>query len=368
MLLSNPETNTIPPMSSPNMKLWKGEVSKTITFAPASKKDKMKAKLLGMGNALVDIMTRLDNDDYLPVFGLPKGSMTLVDAAKSKSVYDSTGHLQRTIRSGGSAANTIHGAARLGVESAFLGKIGRDQLGEVFLNDLVSSNILPHLLYSETESGRAIALVSPDTERTFATYLGAAVEMTDMDMEERLFDGFQYFHIEGYLVQNHNLLRRSLEIAKSKGMKVSIDMASYNVVEANKEFLQHIIKEYVDIVFSNEEEALAFTGREPAEAVEIIGKSCDISVVKVGRNGSLISQQDRTFQVGIIQANSIDTTGAGDLYASGFLYGMIHHLPVEKCGRIGAILAGKVIEVMGPKIADSDWEMVKAMVRAEIAQ
>jgi len=324
------------------------------------------AKLLGMGNALVDIMTQLDKDDYLPVFGLPKGSMTLVDAVKSRSVYDGTGHLQRTIRSGGSAANTIHGAARLGIESAFMGKIGRDQLGEVFLTDLLSSNIKPSLLYSETESGRAIALVSPDTERTFATYLGAAVEMTDLDMEEQLFEGFQYFHIEGYLVQNHKLLKRSLEIAKSKGMKVSIDMASYNIVDENKEFLQLMVKDYVDIVFANEEEAKAFTGREPAEAVEIIGKNCEVAVVKIGRHGSLINQHNKTHQVGIITANSIDTTGAGDLYASGFLYGMIHKQPLEKCGRIGAILAGKVIEVMGPKIADGQWQAVREMVAAEM--
>lgn len=324
------------------------------------------ARLLGMGNALVDIMTRLDNDDYLPVFGLPKGSMTLVDALRSQSVFDGTGHLQRTIRSGGSAANTIHGAARLGIESAFMGKIGRDILGEVFMNDLISSNIKPSLLYSNTESGRAIALVSPDTERTFATYLGAAVELSDLDMEDHLFEGFQYFHIEGYLVQNQKLLQRSLEIVKSKGMKVSLDMASYNVVEANREFLGYMVKEYVDIVFANEEEAKAFTGREPADAVELIGRDCDVAVVKIGRHGSLVRQHNKTHPVGIIPSNSIDTTGAGDLYASGFLYGMIHGQPISTCGRIGAILAGKVIEVLGPKIAEGQWEQVKAMVQKEI--
>jgi sugar/nucleoside kinase (ribokinase family) len=167
-----------------------------------------------MGNALVDIMTRLDRDDYLHHFGLPKGSMTLVDAATSRAVYDGTGHLHRTVSSGGSAANTIHGTARLGIESAFIGKIGRDKLGEVFVNDLIESNISPKMLFSDTESGRAIALVSPDTERTFATYLGAAVELTDIDMEEHLFEGFQYFHVEGYLVQNQKLLVKSLDIAK----------------------------------------------------------------------------------------------------------------------------------------------------------
>jgi sugar/nucleoside kinase (ribokinase family) len=293
--------------------------------------------------------------------------MTLVDACKSRSVYDSTGHLQRTIRSGGSAANTIHGAARLGLETAFLGKIGEDELGEVFLNDLVKSNITPKLLYSTTESGRAMALVSPDTERTFATYLGAAVELTDLDLKESQFEGFQYFHIEGYLVQNHKLLKRALELAKSKGMKVSIDMASYNIVDENKEFLQEMIKENVDIVFANEEEARALTGHEPFDAAEIIGKTCEVAVVKIGRNGSLIYSNGETQQVGIIPVNSIDTTGAGDLYASGFLYGMTINQPLQKCGRIGAILAGRVIEVMGPKIDEANWDMVRKLVAEEIA-
>jgi sugar/nucleoside kinase (ribokinase family) len=329
-------------------------------------KEKMAPKLLGIGNALVDIMTRLDHDDYLSQFGLPKGSMTLVDAEKSKAVYEGTEHLPKTMRSGGSAANTIHGAARLGVESAFLGKIGRDKLGQVFLDDMASSGIIPKLIYSETETGRAIALVSPDTERTFATYLGAAAELDEHDMAGELFKGYQYFHIEGYLVQNQRLLKKTLETARSGKMIVSLDMASYNVVEANKDFLKGLVKKYVDILFANEEESRVFTGKEPTEAVEIMGQYCRVAVVKTGGKGSLVRKNGRTYPVGILPVKSVDTTGAGDLYASGFLYGMINNQPVRICGRIGAILAGKVIEVIGPKIPDDQWQGVRAMVAAEI--
>ena len=327
----------------------------------------MASRVLGMGNALVDIMTRLDHDDYLARFGLPKGSMTLVDAAKSKEVYEGTAHLERTMRSGGSAANTIHGTAHLGIESAFVGKIGRDRLGEVFLQDLQGSGIIPKLAFSDTESGRALALVSQDTERTFATYLGAAAELDEHDLRRDLFEGYQYFHIEGYLVQNKSLLKKALEIARSMKMVVSLDMASYNIVEANKEFLAEMVDRYVDIVLANEEEARVFTGREPDEAVEIMGKSCRVAVVKTGSKGSLVRQAGKTYPIGIIPVNSVDTTGAGDLYASGFLYGLIHDQTVETCGRIGAILAGKVIEVVGPKIPDGDWQVVRELVRKEIA-
>lgn len=311
-----------------------------------------------MGNALVDIMTRLDHDGYLEAFGFPKGSMTLVDAEKSKLVFDRTGHLEKTLRSGGSAANTIHGLARLGLETSFLGKIGRDRLGEVFENDLRDSRITPLLSYSTTPSGNAIALVSPDSERTFATYLGAAMELSAEDLHEQLFDGKDYFHVEGYLVQNRPLLERALSIARKKGLTISLDMASYNIVEKNRDFLAAMLEKYVDIVFANEEEAMAFAGAGPADALRVLGSICDIAVVKVGPKGSLVSQGEESRQVGIIEVNSVDTTGAGDLYAAGFLYGLSRGMPLERCGRIGALLAGNVIEVLGPKLDDSRWENI----------
>ena len=321
-------------------------------------------KILGIGNALVDIMTELDHDGYLPEFGLPKGSMTLVDARKSRNVFNGTQHLKKTIRSGGSAANTIHGIARMGLETGFIGKIGRDELGKVFHDDLAASNVRTHLTLSNTESGRAMALISPDAERTFATYLGAAVELSEKDLEESIFTGYDIVHIEGYLVQNHALLLHALEIAKKHHLKISVDMASYNVVEANKDFLYSVIRKFVDIVFANEDEAKALTGKEPSSALDELSRHCEIAIVKTGRNGSLVKSGNQRYPIGIIPVNSIDTTGAGDLYASGFLYGIAHNLPFDKCGKIGAILAGNVIEVVGAKIADSKWDQIKQSVEA----
>ncbi len=320
-------------------------------------------KILGIGNALVDIMTQLDRDDYLPQFELPKGSMILVDAHKSRVVFEGTRHLKQTIRSGGSAANTIHGIARMGLETGFIGKIGQDEMGQVFFDDLSASNIRPHLFHSATESGRAMALISPDTERTFATYLGAAVELSDQDLDEALFRDYDILHVEGYLVQNHSLLQKALELARRRGMQVSLDAASYNVVAENREFLLRIIRDYVDIVFANEDEARELTGLAPAEAVALLAESATIAVVKTGRNGSLVRSGSETHAIGIIRANSIDTTGAGDLYASGFIYGLAQGMPLGTCGRIGAILAGKVIEVIGPKLDAAGWSTAQQMIR-----
>jgi len=318
-----------------------------------------KMKILGMGNALVDIMTELDHDGYLETFDLPKGSMILVDAIKSERVHRQTNHLKKTIRSGGSAANTIHGLASLGIETGFLGTIGKDRMGEIFRSDLEKNNITPHLSYGKCGSGKAMALISPDTERTFGTYLGAALELSEKDLKDDIYEQYDIFHIEGYIVQNHELLEASLRKAKEYGLKVSIDMASYNVVEENLDFLKEVVEKYVDYVFANEEEARVFAGLSPMKALHRISEMCEIAVVKIGKEGSLVKKGDDIFMVEAVPVKSIDTTGAGDLYASGFLYGLVNDLPIDRCGDIASLLAGKVIEQIGPKIPDEIWSEIR---------
>jgi len=325
-------------------------------------------KVLGLGNALVDIMTQLQNESLLNDFGLPKGSMQLVDKTKSDQVIEGTKHLETSLAAGGSAANTINGLAKLGADCGFIGKIGKDIFGEFFSKDMAASGIQAMFIYSETESGRAVALVSPDTERTFATYLGASIELSDFDLKPEIFAGYDYLHIEGYLVQNHALIEKALKLAKEAGLKVSLDLASYNVVEENLSFLQDMSKKYVDILFANEEEARAFTGEEdPEKALEIIANSVDIAIVKVGKNGSFIKKEGLKYKVGVIEAVSRDTTGAGDLYASGFIYGLMNNLSLDKAGDIGAILSGNVIEVIGAKMDEKRWNKIKEEVNKILA-
>jgi len=321
------------------------------------------AKVLGIGNALVDIMTLLENDETLMQFNLPKGSMQLVDGVFSDKVNKGTDHLEKQIASGGSAANTIHGLAKMGVKTGFIGKVGKDKFGNFFAEDMLKSGINPLLQRSEIPSGKAMALISPDSERTFATFLGAAVELSADDLTNGLYKGYDYFHIEGYLVQNHALIEKAVKFAKKNGLKVSLDMASYNVVEDNLEFLKEIVAKYVDIVFANEEEARSFTGKEPHEAIHIIGDQCEIAVVKIGKEGSLLKKDGQLTKVDAIPVIPVDTTGAGDLYAAGFLYGLIHGYNLDRCGKLGSILAGKTIEVIGPKMKEQQWTTVKKLVK-----
>ncbi|PWD99537.1 adenosine kinase [Marinilabilia rubra] len=322
------------------------------------------SKVIGMGNALVDILTRLQDDTILSDLNYPKGSMQLVDVKEVGNVLLATRDFPRNQASGGSAANTIHGLANLGIETAFFGKVGKDEWGEFFRSDLENRNIKPLLLESPSESGRAFALISPDSERTFATFLGAAVELAHHEVHEDIFNGYSILHIEGYLVQNRELIRHALQLAKSKGLTVSLDLASFNVVEDNLDFLHEMVENYVDILFANEEEAKAFTGLEDEKALHKISDYCDLTILKLGKKGSMIKRHDEVVQVSAIEVESLDTTGAGDLYASGFLFGMIHGLSIEKCGQIGSLLAGKVIEVIGPKMDDETWDTINKQVKA----
>ena len=205
------------------------------------------SKVLGMGNALVDVMTILKNDKTLKDFALPKGSMQLVSKEFSNRLLAGTLGLKKQQSSGGSAANTVHGLANLGLQPGFVGKIGKDDLGRFFEKDMEENGIQPIMFHDLEETGRSIALISKDSERTFATFLGAAVDLHEEDITGDIFEGYSYFHIEGYLVQNEKLIRKSMRLAKSHGLTISIDMASYNVVNDHRDLFESLIREYVDI-------------------------------------------------------------------------------------------------------------------------
>ncbi len=308
-----------------------------------------------MGNALVDVLALIENDSLLSQLELPKGSMQLIDAAKKDALHKAMEDKEKFVASGGSASNTITGIAKLGVDTGFIGRVGEDFFGNYYKEDLEKYNVKSLLRICDEDSGVATTFVSKDGQRTFGTYLGAAAGLTAEDLKSEDFAGYNYFYIEGYLVQNLDLIRKAVILAKENGAKVVLDMASYNVVEASKDFLLEIIPQYVDILFANEDEAKALCNAEPEEALEIISKMVEIAIVKVGENGSWIKRgHEKTF-VPALKVNCIDTTGAGDLYAAGFLYGLIKQKSLEESGKIGTLLAGNVIQVMGPKMNEEKW-------------
>jgi sugar/nucleoside kinase (ribokinase family) len=320
-------------------------------------------KILGIGNALVDVMTMINDDAILAKFELPKGSMQLVDKHKSEMVKSGTIIFDRIMTSGGSAANTIHGLAMLGTETGFIGSIGKDEVGDFFEKDMHDVGINTMLIRRNSVTGTAVALISSDSERTFATHLGAAVELEAADLKPEYFEGYDILYLEGYLIINKPLVETACRLAKEKNMKIALDLASYNVVEAKLADFKEIIEKYVDIVFANEDEAKAFTGVESEAALNYISGLSEVAVVKVGPEGSWVKRGEEKIKIGTGEVDLKDTTGAGDLYASGFLYGYANDLDLGTCGVLGSLMAGKVIEIIGARIHPGKFDEIKAHVK-----
>ncbi|HUW91621.1 MAG TPA: adenosine kinase [Bacteroidales bacterium] len=320
-------------------------------------------KIVGIGNALVDVMTMIPDETYLHQFGLPKGSMTMVDSERSGVIKGSIATLKSTLASGGSAGNTMYGLGIMGVNSSFIGKVGRDEMGNFYEKDMVEAGVVPVLMRApKSPTGTAVGLITPDSERTFATHLGAATELMTEELNLSFFKGYDILYLEGYLIFNFPLIEHACRLAKENRMCVAIDLSSFNVVADMLPQFREIVEKYVDIVFANEEEARAFTGLDPREALDDIASKCSIAVVKIGQGGSWIMRGEEIVKVDAIKVSPVDTTGAGDMYSAGFLYGFSHGFSLDKCGLFGSILAGKVIEVVGARMPDEKWKEAKELI------
>lgn len=320
--------------------------------------------VIGVGNALTDMLVNLKTDSILGRFQLAKGSMSLVDSATQLEISKAAAGLPYSLSLGGSAGNTIRAMAKLGCPTGFIGKVGHDKTGDFFVQALSNLGIESNVFRGTERSGKCVSLVSADGERTMVTHLGAALELAAHEIQPTLFDGYDYLYAEGYLVQNHALIEQAMRTAKACGLDVALDLASFNVVAENLEFLRRLVSEYVDIVFANEEEAKAFTGHsDPREALHAIAGMTRLAVVKIGMHGAWIQCAGEELQVGILSAaKRVDTTGAGDFYAAGFLAGLCEGLTLRQCGTIGAIAAGKVIEVVGTTFGEETWREIRRMV------
>lgn len=320
--------------------------------------------ILGIGNSLTDMLVTLSSDDVLQEYQLAKGSMSLVDSQFQTDISRSVAGCPYTLSLGGSAGNTIRAMARLGVKVGFIGKVGEDTTGDFYIQALRNVNVEPFILRSEHRSGKCLALVSPDGERTFVTHLGAAAELQAEDIDPVVFNGYDCLYVEGYLVQDHNLIRTTMARAKEHGLKVAIDLASFNVVRENREFLHDIVERYVDIIFANEEEAREFSScAEAIDSLHYISNMCELTIVKTGMKGALIKRGDEIVEVGIMAAaKRVDTTGAGDFYAAGFLAALCEGMSLRQCGTVGAITAGKVIEIVGTTLGEETWHEILRLI------
>ena len=327
-------------------------------------------KIIGIGNALVNVLVQMNDDSLLTSFNLPKGGMQLIDEQQQQALSLILKDLNPKKATGGSAGNTILALANLGVKPGFIGKVGNDEMGNFFAENCKQTGIDAKLIVCEKATGVANTFISPSGERTFGTFLGAAALMEADKIKSELFHGYELLHIEGYLAQSHELVEKICQTAKKEGLILSLDMGSYNVIQANLSFFQHLVKDYIDIVFANEEECAAFTGTTDAkEGMKYIAELCTLAVVKLGSKGAMAMWGASSGQNGkeafapAKKVNALDTTAAGDFFAGGFLYAFCENAPLEQCLQTGALLSSQVIQVIGTRLEEETWKKIRSSIK-----
>lgn len=323
-------------------------------------------ELVGVGSPIIDFLAHVD-DAFLETIDGEKGGMVLVD---DETI---TGILARIAgpvaqAPGGSSGNTTFTAARLGLKAAFVGKVGAGQGGEFYRRRFEElGGDASRFLVGELPNGRCLSLITPDAKRTMRTHLGAAMTLRPEEITVERFAGARHVHIEGYLLFNHDLMMAVLRAAKSAGCTISLDLASFEVVEAARAFLPALLEEFVDLVFANEDEAARIVGDAgdfPAMA-RALARWCRIAVVKLGAEGSLVAEGDAITTIAPVRvAEAVDTTGAGDAFGAGFLFGWLRGRDLATCGRMGSELGAAVVQVDGAEIPADEWEAVAARVLA----
>lgn len=313
-----------------------------------------KYDVFGIGSALMDFLIEVDENELLKM-DLKKGEMHLIDEKKSKEILSKLKHYNVRTTPGGSSANTLAGVAALGGSAVFCGKIGADHHGEVYEQKSNEDGVCTKLKkHNGKITGHAITFITPDSERTFATHLGAAMHLKKEDILDEDIAQSKILHIEGYQIEDPELRKTVLHaivLAKKHNTLVSIDLADPAIVKRNLADLKKIVKEHADIVFANEMEAKAFTGKEEEEeALLEISRLCDIAIVKLGKNGSLIKQKDNIYRIPSFKVNAVDTTGAGDMYAAGVLFGIANNISLERAGKIGSWAASRVVSQIGARL------------------
>ena len=285
--------------------------------------------------------------------------MTLVNKDFIEEILSLT-TAQPLVVPGGSACNTMVGIGKLGGQARFVGKVGSGAMGQLFETDLKQNNVDSAIFKSLSSTGRVLSIITPDAQRTMFTFLGASSETEPEEIKTHSFHNAAVVHIEGYLLFNKDLMFETLNAAKESGAFVSLDLASFTVVEESKSIFEKIVIDYVDILMANEDEALAFTGHtDEIKAVQALSENAHIGVLKVGERGSYISDKKNIIKVASKgNGDAVDTTGAGDLWASGFLFGFVNGFSLDKCGALGSACGYEVCQVVGTNIPEKGWQRI----------
>lgn len=314
----------------------------------------MKYDVIGIGNAIVDVLSQAE-DKFLEAEGLAKGGMALIDAAQAEALYAKLGAGKEV--SGGSVANTCAGIASLGGKSAYIGKVAHDKLGNTFAHDIKATGVdfcAPQATKAEPPTARCIILVTPDAQRTMNTYLGACVELGPEDIDERAIAAAGVTYLEGYLwdpPKAKEAMLKAAKVAQAAGRKVALSLSDSFCVQRHRDSFNQLIDEHVDLLFANADEAQALTETTNiSEAAAALKGRVELAVITQGEEGALVVSDDGQTQVAAVSIEKlVDTTGAGDLFAAGFLYGYCQGKTPRECAELGSIAAAEVIGHYGAR-------------------
>jgi sugar/nucleoside kinase (ribokinase family) len=309
--------------------------------------------VLGIGNAIVDVLSQAD-EAFIASHGIARGTMTLIDAGAADGLYAAMGPGVEV--SGGSCANTMAGAASFGARAAYIGKVRDDQLGSIFAHDLRAAGVAFSTAPAEEgpATARCLILVTPDGERTMCTYLGACVELGPEDVDEALVASAAVTYLEGYLwdpPRAKEAFRKAMAAARAAGRRVALTLSDPFCVDRHREEFRALVDGEVDVLFANEAEIVSLMeAASLEEAVAGVGGRCEIVAITRSEHGSLIVAGDERHEVPAAPvARVVDTTGAGDSYAAGFLHGLTRGLDLPTCGRLGSLAAAEVISHFGAR-------------------
>ena len=319
--------------------------------------------LIGLGNAIVDIIVNIE-DEFLEINNLDKGSMNLINSDESQRLLENCKVIKQI--SGGSSANTVVCLAELGNHVQFIGRVKNDQFGNFFSEDIKKSktifNTPPTIEGAST--AHSIILITPDAQRTMCTYLGASIEFEPKNIDFSVLKESKYLYLEGYLWDSElakNAFLKAAQIAKESNTKIILSLSDSFCVDRHRKSFLELIDEYVDIVFCNESEAFSLFQKDKLATLQgDLSSLCKLAVVTLGSNGSLIiNKNDCEIIKSITKGEIIDTTGAGDIYAGGFIHGLINNYPLKRCGEIGSICAGHIITELGSRANIDLKELIK---------
>jgi len=320
-------------------------------------------EVVGVGSPLVDYVLEVDDAFLTKHVEGDRGGMQVVEEPAIRALIEASGHAPYRA-AGGAASNTTVGMASLGCTAAFMGSVGADDHAEFYREALLEHDCTPWLVeHPEHHTGQVVSMVTADAERTMRTYLGAAADLEVSTITPERFAGVRLVMLEGYALFNHELTWAVAQSAKAASCELALDLASFEVVRANHHVIEQLLDDHVDLVFANEDEAEAWRGGIE-DALADLSARCKVAVIKLGAEGAWIAEGEHHQHVAAEVVEAVDTTGAGDCWAAGFLAAYLRGLPLARCGHVGAMCGAAVVQVAGAQLPRAKWAPIRGYLDA----